>query len=234
MSHTPLQISQWLHTRDRECVLLQRKRLACLISCSSHDGCALEFTQSEAWKSFCKKLLYVALALGGQDFVCEIQTCISDLSSNRDSLDLFSWLVSAMPGVAWTSLHDYQWLVSADIIAGKVGGDQRDLIISTEPDDSPRLLSRSLPVLLRLLVWKRAADIMPGQSDLWQQELSREVGNRSANLDSIAKQFLNSADLQDIFEFDSHISQFSVAGCPSSFDLPWGRPKNCRKKNCAA
>ena len=194
--------------------------LASAVSSASHIGPQLEFTQTEPWKQFCHKLLYIALVLGGPNFVDELQSMITELISNMHSFDLFTWLVAVIPGAALTSLDDYHWLASVDMIAGKSGFDQRHLLIITDPDDSSPLLIKSLPVLLRFLVWKRAADIMPGQSNLWEQELAREVGNRSANHDSVEETFLKLADAQQIFEFDFGYNPSSAWTCPIGFDLP--------------
>ena len=96
--------------------------------------------------------------------------------------------------------------------------DQRHLSIQTECNDFVQLFVMCVPVLLRLLVWKRTADIMPGKSDLWQQELSRELASRRDHEQHAEASLLSCADVQQMFQVDFGLVPNMV--CPKGFDLP--------------
>ena len=69
---------------------------------------------------------------------------------------------------------------------------------------------------------------MPGQSELWEQELAREIVGRGLVDDSFERSFLNFADVRGVFEFDSRDSRPVSWSCASGFDLP--RPNGGNRK----
>jgi len=178
----------------------------------------LDIVHSEPWSQLCQKLVHAANVLGGANFSNELQSNIADLSCKLEYPDVLTWLTNALPSASLSSLDDYHWLVSADVIDGKSLIDQCHLSILNEGDDSVQSFIRRVPVLLRLLLWKRTADIMPGTSDLWQQELSRELASRRVGEPNGEASFLSVADVQQFFQFDPRSVQHSA--CPSGFDLP--------------
>ena len=219
---SPLQISLALQKSDQQLSSAETHFVSQALSASTAGNTLAAVMCGDSWDQLHRTWVHSVVSLKGHSAQQDLQILTSKLQCCKDASDIFSLLSKLLPAVFLKSLNDFNWLFARPPLLNKNNND--DLDVNSIGDSlSLGLLITAVPLLLRAYLWQQVADMMPGKSDVWQEELARELSQQDAAQDSSELPFLSLAEVKQMFAIEAMRDQCSFWKCAQSFDLPKAR-----------